>query len=188
MPGVARRQASLQASSTRRALTLTGLLLCIALSVRNPLPSRFPALVQSASTTDSEAGVRPEKELPSGVASAVTQAWQEIDALTRLIDRRGVVPDFGRRADGVVKKASRAASSESKLLVEVLDAPLHSLFKKQLQTLRTRLMDQYEADMFVQPNPLEAAWHAEKMFAETAKGLVRPGSDWQFDAEHEDLL
>mmetsp|Transcript_52588 Transcript_52588/g.97362 ORF Transcript_52588/g.97362 Transcript_52588/m.97362 type:complete len:308 (+) Transcript_52588:105-1028(+) len=194
MAGLARAQRQAaplqQATLPRRVGTLVCLFVCVALSVRIPLPSRFPALVQSASTTDSEAGARSEQGLPPGYAQAVSQAWREIDGLARLISRRGVVPDFGRRADSVVRKATSRASSKgpSKRLVQVLDAPLHSLFKKQLQTLRARLMDQYEADMFVQPNPLEAAWHAEKVFTETAQGLVRPGSDWEFAVEHEDLL
>lgn len=122
-------------------------------------------------------------------AAALAAAWRQVDSLTDQVNRRGVLPDFGSQAAALVRQGLTAAGAVAGGSFEqVLDAPLEALFRQQLQTLLVRAVDRYEQEMDARPNPLEAARKAEELFLEGAKKLVRPGSTWSFEAEHQDLL
>lgn len=73
-------------------------------------------------------------------------------------------------------------------LQKVLDAPLRALFHQQLRILSARAADRYEAMMAVRPSPVEVRRVAEAEFVEGAKVLVRPGGDWSYEAELQDML
>lgn len=122
-------------------------------------------------------------------AAALTAAWQQVDGLIDQVKRHGVLPDFGRQAAAVVRRGLAAAgASAGGSLEQALDAPLEALFRQQLQTLLVRAVDRYEKEMDTRPNPLEAGRRAEEQFMAGAERLVRPGSSWTFEAEHQDLI
>ncbi|CAE8634202.1 unnamed protein product, partial [Polarella glacialis] len=107
------------------------------------------------------------------------------------VARKGVVPHFGTLAAAVVKRgvaASGAGGAEAEGLEQAIDAPLRMLFQQQLQTLLVRAADRYDEEMTARPNPMEARRAAEEMFLRGARDLVRPFSDWRYEAEHQDLL
>mmetsp|Transcript_56615 Transcript_56615/g.134869 ORF Transcript_56615/g.134869 Transcript_56615/m.134869 type:complete len:316 (+) Transcript_56615:110-1057(+) len=175
-----------------RRTVLPAVLLVAVFAAGCCLPKRGLSLVQASDSASQDREPESGKALPSSYANALTQAWREIDALQAAVNKKGIVLDYGSRAAKVVSKAKKTAASAgnapSQRLEQVLDGPLHAMFKKQLQTLRTGLMDRYEADMLKRPNPLEAAWSAEKSFKDIAGKLLRPGSSWHFQSELEDLL
>lgn len=130
-------------------------------------------------------------DVPASQAEALTNAWKKVDALAAQVDKRGVVSDFGRRAEAVVTTAvdeAQATGSAAASLEQLLDAPLRALFHKQLHTLLVRCTDRYEEEVLRRPNPLEAARVAEEAFLEGADALVRKGGSWKYEAEHRDLL
>lgn len=134
---------------------------------------------------------KPALDLPADFSQALRTAWKKVDDLTVLVNRRGIVQGFGRRAGQIMHSAlveAHAAGSTAESLELVLDAPLRALFQKQLHKLLLRCADLYEAEVTARPNPLEAKRTAEATFLNGAADLVRPGSDWDFEVEHQDLL
>lgn len=130
-------------------------------------------------------------DLPEGYGEALAEAWQSVDSLGEQVLSKGILPKFGKLADDVVGKAVKtagAAGDDAHGLAQVLDAPLRALYQQQLQTLMGRCADVYEAELEKRPNPLEASWAASDLFVKSASDLVRPGSGWSFEAEHQDLL
>ncbi|CAE8635456.1 unnamed protein product [Polarella glacialis] len=130
-------------------------------------------------------------EIPAEQASALAGVWRQVDVLDDLVARKGVVPHFGTLAAAVVKRgvaASGAGGAEAEGLEQAIDAPLRMLFQQQLQTLLVRAADRYDEEMTARPNPMEARRAAEEMFLRGARDLVRPFSDWRYEAEHQDLL
>jgi len=129
-------------------------------------------------------------EVPSRHARALAAAWQEVDALSKLVDQQGVVPKFGEMAGQILKKSLAAAGAndgEAAAVEEAVDAPMESLFRHQLQTLVARAADRYDELVATRPNPVEARKAAEARFLEGARHLVRPGSDWSYEVELSDL-
>ena len=83
------------------------------------------------------------------------QCFQDL-SLTE-VGKVGVVPQFGLRADKIVKRGLRVGGEKlGSGLEKALDAPLLSLFKEQLHTLSARAADRYEESMAARPNPVEA--------------------------------
>lgn len=129
--------------------------------------------------------------LPAEYAEALSDALGQIDALTVEVERQGVVRAFGRRADALVRRAvqrSGATGADAEAMERLLDASLKVLFLRQLEVIRARATDRYEASVLARPNPLEAGEDASRFFKDSASALIRPGADWSFEAEHDDLL
>lgn len=143
------------------------------------------------SNAETRPASRPALDIPADFARALQMAWKKVDDLKELVNRRGIVPGFGRRAQQIVQTAlieANAQGSSAESLELVLDAPLRALFQQQLHSLVLRCADIYEAEVTARPNPLEAKQTAEAKFLNSASDLVRPGSDWDFEPEHQDLL
>lgn len=130
-------------------------------------------------------------EVPSAHSAALVAAWRQIDSLAATILKVGIVPQFGRTAEGILRRAIAAADAtdgEALALEQAIDAPLEALFRQQLQRLLTRAADRYEEALAARPNPVEARKAAVDLFLEGAKAMVRPGSKWSYEIEHHDLL
>lgn len=138
---------------------------------------------------DSQAA-SPTLDVPASEAATLAAAWKKVDGLAKLVEKKGIVPDFGKRAEAIVDSAvsEAATGSAARSLEQLLDARLLAMFQRQLQELTVRCADLYEAVVEQQPNPLEAARSAEEAFCRGADGLVRPGSSWSYEAEREDLV
>lgn len=133
-------------------------------------------------------------ELPAACAEALAAAWRKVDGLAALVEAKGVVPDFGRRAEAIVNSAVAAATArggtaaDAESLAQVIDGPLKALFVQQLQALAARAGDVYDKAMEERPNPLEAGLAAEDYFVRGARALARPGGSWSAEAEKADFL
>lgn len=144
-----------------------------------------PAMLSKGVRSGTEAADSREPSL-----EALSWAQHQIDRLKQSVDSQGVVPQFGERAGKIVKQAvkrAKAVGDDAALLEQALDVQLQALYRRQLQKLRSRATDHYDAFMVARPNPLEALWAAEGMFVEAAAELVRPGSTWNCDLELRDL-
>eukprot|EP00930_Biecheleria_cincta_P061853 TRINITY_DN47390_c0_g1_i1.p1 TRINITY_DN47390_c0_g1~~TRINITY_DN47390_c0_g1_i1.p1 ORF type:complete len:319 (+),score=61.37 TRINITY_DN47390_c0_g1_i1:58-957(+) len=130
-------------------------------------------------------------EVPSAHSAALAGAWRQIDSLAASVLKVGIVPQFGQAAEGILRRAIAAAGAsggEALALEQAIDAPLEALFRQQLQRLVARAVDRYEEVLAARPNPVEARKAAAVLFLEGAKALVRPGSKWSYEVEHQDLL
>jgi len=128
---------------------------------------------------------------PLDYGDALMSAWQEVDDLRALATRKGMIPEFGKKAEQVMRKAlekSGATGADRVSLEKAIDSPLKVTFKQQLTTLRARCLDLYDQEMEARPNPYEAWRAAEQAFLRGAAELQRPGSNWDFKEEHQDLL
>lgn len=161
-------------------------------------PARGPARQAMRGSPTVLAEETPSEEYASSLSDGVVRlkgkilsdGLQKVLELDTLVDKKGVVHDFGRRADEVVRSsmAKVGKDAEARALVEqALDAQLLAIFRRQLVTLRSKSVDHYEAVLSTRPNPLEASEQAVEIFTSAAKGLVRPGSSWSYDVELRDL-
>eukprot|EP00929_Paragymnodinium_shiwhaense_P043836 TRINITY_DN22516_c0_g1_i1.p1 TRINITY_DN22516_c0_g1~~TRINITY_DN22516_c0_g1_i1.p1 ORF type:complete len:313 (+),score=61.27 TRINITY_DN22516_c0_g1_i1:101-1039(+) len=173
---------------TRMAAIAIGAVVAIELACVQTPRSRGPALAFAEGSGDGAAS-----QPISAYVATLADAMLRIDSLSAEVDRIGVVSDFGRRAGNIVKRALSASSvtsgsRDARALETVLDGRLQALFRQQLQTLRDRSIDRYEELMTQKPNPFQAGLVAQREFADAATALVRPGSDWSYEAESDDLL
>lgn len=129
--------------------------------------------------------------LPGPVVAALNYAWREVDNLASEVDRKGMVPYFGRRADRVIRKAiskARAQGADAESLEAALDAPLKALYQRQIIEVRARAADLYDMQVAARPNLFEALESAEKLFSAAVSELERPGAGWSTEADREDFL
>lgn len=169
----------------RRSAVCLAAAAAVGLAASLSMPSKGLAAAAAGAAASGKLAV------PAQFATAMAEAWTNVDLLEGQVDRLGVVVHYGRLADTVVKRAIKVAAAtgdDAEGLEMVLDAPLRALFQQQLQTLMARAADKYDSEMAKRPNPLEATWAAEKFFTKAAADLVRPGSGWSFETEHKDLL
>mmetsp|Transcript_2692 Transcript_2692/g.10494 ORF Transcript_2692/g.10494 Transcript_2692/m.10494 type:complete len:299 (-) Transcript_2692:52-948(-) len=130
-------------------------------------------------------------ELPQEYAAALNDGWKQVDGLNNRVTNRGLVKNFGKEAEAILRKAvgrARASGGDARSLEQMLDAPLKALFLQQMQIVLVDSIDRYDIEMSRRPNPLEAALAAEAHFDKVASGLKRPNSDWSVDAHKQELL
>eukprot|EP00929_Paragymnodinium_shiwhaense_P031041 TRINITY_DN17479_c0_g1_i1.p1 TRINITY_DN17479_c0_g1~~TRINITY_DN17479_c0_g1_i1.p1 ORF type:complete len:314 (-),score=82.11 TRINITY_DN17479_c0_g1_i1:55-996(-) len=129
------------------------------------------------------AAVPPASSDAEGVHFALQEALAKVRPMEAEVSQGKLVRSFGKKAEDIVTTASARAGKAAKEVEVVLDGLLRSLFLRQLALLRHRALE-LPAD---RRRPATALEKADELFASSASDLVRPGSDWSFEADREAL-
>lgn len=192
------------AGARRRPSALTALLLVGAACalVAWPLTARWRGAGAPAGTLlgvprQSAGPEVPRLRLPERSRHAVSAALAEVVGLRREAAKRGLVPGFGLKAREILDRAANLASGEghddaaARQVALQVGAPLHALFRRQVQVALWRALEVYEDGVRAAPNPLEAALAADVFFT-TAVADLRTGgpaqAHWDTTLEKDELL
>lgn len=116
--------------------------------------------------------------------SSIQEAMKDIGAMQVSVDAGRILPKFGSKCQRIIADAMSRAGGADGGLDRYLDGPLHALFLRQLAMLRERVARRFEADRRLDT----AVERAERTFVAAAQDLVRPGSEWSYEAQRDELV
>eukprot|EP00187_Rhodella_violacea_P005184 CAMPEP_0174890886 /NCGR_PEP_ID=MMETSP0167-20121228/5985_1 /TAXON_ID=38298 /ORGANISM="Rhodella maculata, Strain CCMP736" /LENGTH=558 /DNA_ID=CAMNT_0016128857 /DNA_START=1 /DNA_END=1677 /DNA_ORIENTATION=+ len=156
------------------------------------------------------------RELPAteqgGSAAAIVAADQifsetlfastgEVDTLMKTVESGEKVDDLGNKSNEILTNAIARFSAETaeysnepvvarkkRELEEIVDGRLHTVFLKQLQLIRESAIQRFKTSTASDEMPSDFAFFtSDNQFNREANAAVRPGSDWNFTSEYNDL-
>lgn len=122
-----------------------------------------------------------QEQEPTGgvVANVLVHMRTSVEPLRKQVEGGSIVSKFGQKADDIVQTTAGAGGSAGPEIGRAVDGMLHTLFLRQLSTLRQQLYAKYDKAS----KPIEAVTKADQEFVAQASDLVRPGSSWSFEQE-----
>ncbi|CAK9062616.1 unnamed protein product [Durusdinium trenchii] len=138
-----------------------------------------PSLSLSAAVETTPTQAAPPSE--ASEKEALETAWSEVQKLSAEVDRDRIVPNFGKKAQAILKQLEERLGSSSDIAVAI-DGALEALFLRQLLLVEEKLGKRY-----LHTAPAKALEKAEKSFSEAAKELLRPDSEWSYEPAQKDF-
>jgi len=167
--------------SRARLLVLLAAAVAAGTAVLGHLPHLL-ALPDSSSTRLGSGG-SPDAET---FASALSDALGSVEALHAQVAKGQIIGKYGVKAQKLVERAVSAVGSAAPDLERALDGALHAVFLQQLALIRHQVFTQFREPGSKQLANVLA--RADRSFVAQASALVRPGSDWSYEAERSALL